>query len=65
MIESIIKETDLDPCVEQLTKDLEASGLFDLARVCFPHTFYLFFIFFISYFLLLLTVVFASRRQCA
>ena len=38
MIESIIKETDLDPCVEQLTKDLGAPGLFDLAKVCFSHT---------------------------
>ena len=26
MIESIIKEMDLDPCAEQLTKDVEASG---------------------------------------
>jgi len=33
MVESIIKETDLDPYVEQMTKDLEASGLFDLSRV--------------------------------
>ena len=38
MIESIIKETDLDPFAEQLTKDLGAPGLFDLARVCFSHT---------------------------
>jgi len=37
MIESIIKETDLDPCAEQLTEDLGASGLFDLARVCFSY----------------------------
>lgn len=31
---SIIKETDLDPCSEQETEDLGASGLFDLSRVC-------------------------------
>ena len=37
MIKSIIKDTDLDPCAEQLTKDLGASGLFDLARVCFSY----------------------------
>ena len=29
-VESIIKDTDLDPCAEQTTKELEASGLFDL-----------------------------------
>ena len=33
MVESIIKETDLDPCAEQMTKDLGTSGLFDLSRV--------------------------------
>ena len=37
MIESIIEDTDLDPCAEQLIKDLGASGLFDLARVCFSY----------------------------
>ena len=42
MVESIIKETDLDPCAELLTEDLEASGFFDLARVCFPHTLFYF-----------------------
>ena len=41
MVESIIKETNLDPCTEQETEDLEASGLFDLSRVCsFPRLFY-------------------------
>ena len=35
MVESIIKETDLDPCTEQTIKDLNASGLFDLSRVFF------------------------------
>ena len=33
MVESIIKETDLDPCVEQDTEDLGASSLFDLSGV--------------------------------
>lgn len=35
MVESIIKETDLDPCAEQTTEDLGASGLFKFSRVCF------------------------------
>ena len=38
MVESIIKETDLDPCAEQMTKDLGVLGLFDVAKVCFSHT---------------------------
>ena len=38
MVESIIKETNLDPCVEQTTEDLGASGLFDLSRVRFSLT---------------------------
>ena len=42
MIESIIKETDLDPYAKQLTEDLKASSLFDLARVCFSHTLFYF-----------------------
>lgn len=42
MIESIIKETDLDPCADQLTEDLGVLGLFDLARVCFPYTLFYF-----------------------
>ena len=33
MVNSIIKETDLDPCADQTTEDLGASGLFDLSRV--------------------------------
>ena len=37
MIESIIEDTDLDPCAKQLTEDLGASSLFDLARVCFSY----------------------------
>ena len=35
MVESIIKETDLDPYAKQTIEDLRASGLFDLSRVCF------------------------------
>lgn len=39
MVESIIKEMDLDPCGNQETKDLASSGLFNLYRVClFPLT---------------------------
>ena len=33
MVESIIKETDLDPCAKQTTEDLGESGLFDLSMV--------------------------------
>ena len=41
MIESIIKEMDLDPCTKQETEDFGVSGLFDLSRVCsFPRLFY-------------------------
>ena len=35
MVESINKEMDLDPYVEQETEDLGALGLFDLSRVCY------------------------------
>lgn len=35
MVDSIIKETDFDPCADQTTEDLGASGLFDLSRVCY------------------------------
>jgi len=40
MVESIIKERDLDPCAEQTTEDLGASGLFDLSRVRFSQSFF-------------------------
>ena len=51
MVESIIKETNLDPCAKQETEDLGASGLFDLSRVCsFPR---------LSYF-----VVYSSADGC-
>nr|POF23756.1 hypothetical protein CFP56_13693 [Quercus suber] len=32
MIESIIKETDLDPCAKQTVEDLGTLGLFDLSK---------------------------------
>nr|POE46205.1 hypothetical protein CFP56_60594 [Quercus suber] len=35
IVDSIIKEIDLDPCADQATEDLGASGLFDLSRVTF------------------------------
>ena len=41
MVESIIKEMDLDPCAKQEMEDLGLSGLFDLSRVCsFTRLFY-------------------------
>ena len=38
MVELIIKDTDVDPCVEQVMEDLGASSLFDFdfSRVCSP-----------------------------
>ena len=33
VIESIIKDKDVDPCAEQMTEELGASSLFDLTRV--------------------------------
>ena len=33
MIESIIKDKDVDPCAEQMTEELGALSLFDLTRV--------------------------------
>lgn len=35
VVESIIKEMDLDPCAEQTIEDLGSLGLFSLSRVCF------------------------------
>ena len=35
MVGSIIRDKDVDPCAEQGTNELEVSGLFDLAQVCF------------------------------
>ena len=34
-VESLIKQTDLDPCAQLGTEDLGASDFFDIARVCF------------------------------
>ena len=33
IVDSIIKETGLDPCANQTTEDLGVSGLFDLSRI--------------------------------
>ena len=46
VIKSIIKDTDMDPCVEHMTKELGALGLFDLAWV---RLFFSFFFLFIYY----------------
>ena len=41
MVELIIKETEMDPCAEQGTKNLGLSSLFDLSRVSSsPNQFY-------------------------
>lgn len=37
MVNSIIKETELDPCAGYTTEDLGASSLYDLSRVCICH----------------------------
>lgn len=37
MVDSIIKETNLDPCADQTTEDLGVLGLFDMSRVCLPY----------------------------
>ena len=34
-VESLIKQTNLDPCAQLGTEDLGASAFFDIARVCF------------------------------
>ena len=49
MVESIIKDKDVDPCAEEMTEELGASSFFDLARVRF---FLSFFPSFFSYLLL-------------
>ena len=49
MVESIIKDKDVDLCAEEMTEELGASGLFDLAQVRF---FLSFFPSFFSYLLL-------------
>lgn len=41
IVDSIIKETNLDLCVDQIVEDLGALGLFDLSRVCLFQTMFL------------------------
>ena len=48
MFESIIKDNDEDPCVSQATGELGDSGLFDVARVSFFHSFFYSFIFMLT-----------------
>ena len=48
MLESIIKDKDANPCVGQVTGELGDSGLFDLARVSFFHSFFNLFIFMLT-----------------
>ena len=49
MVESIIKDKDVDPCAKEMTKELGASGLFDGC------SFLSFFLSFFSYLLLNMT----------
>ena len=46
VMKSIIKDMNMDPCAEQTTKELGASGLFDLSRVHLFHSFLFSFFFF-------------------
>ena len=48
MVESIIKEIDVDPCVEQEMEDLGALGLFDLSGVSFLRNQFFFMVYLIS-----------------
>jgi len=50
MVNSIIKDTDLNECGKNATKDLGVSGLFDLARVSIHRVYFsfLFLFFFFS-----------------
>lgn len=41
IVDSIIKETNLEHCVDQIAEDLGALGLFDLSRVCLSQTMFL------------------------
>lgn len=47
IVNSIIKETDLDPYGELSSEDLGTSGLFGLSRVRFRHSWYL--VYFLHY----------------
>ena len=57
VIESIIKDKDMDPYAEQTMMEFRALGLFDLARACFFLPFFLY-----SFMLNKLTVVLSYRR---
>ena len=48
MVESIIKEIDVDPCVEQEMEDLGVLGLFDLSGVSFLCNQFFFMVYLIS-----------------
>ena len=58
MMESIIRDKDVDPCAESGTEELGASGLFDLARVHFCLHFFDSLIFIVQW----LTAVLPCRR---
>ena len=45
MVESIIRDKDVDPCAGQGMDELGVSSLFDLARVCFFRCFFVYFSF--------------------
>ena len=57
VIESIIKDKDVNPYAEQTMKEFGASGLLDLARACFFLPFFLY-----SFMLNKLTMVLSYRR---
>ena len=46
VIETIIKDKDMDLYVEQTTEELRASGLLDLTQVCFFLSFFPYFLLF-------------------
>ena len=57
VIESIIKDKDVDPCAKQATEELGASGLSDPARACVFLSFFLY-----SFMLNKLMVVLSCRH---
>ena len=59
MVNSIIKDTDLDECGEHATKDLRASSLFDLARGSIHQVYFFFsFLFSLPFFIFILSPYF-------
>ena len=48
MLETIIKDKDADPCVGQVTGEMEDLSLFDIAQVCFFHLFFYSFVFMLT-----------------